>query len=117
MSGQTPVGKALGKKFSKIMFPMVDGGSPYTEKAFELRKGAVRIFSLPKGGGDKKHRRPVHPALPKPNRWWENTAPAAFTTAAQAIAKFKCLIKFRRTATRLAWIVGIMQRPPAIGQP
>jgi len=117
VSGQTPIGKTLGKKFSKIMHPTVDGGTPYTEKAFELHKGAVRISSLSKGSGDKQHRRPVNPALPKPNRWWENSAPTAFTTAAQAITNHKSLIQIRRAAFWLSRVVGIVQRPPAIGQP
>jgi hypothetical protein len=106
--GQTPVGKALGKQFSKIMFPTVNGGTSYTEKAFELLQGPIRISSLSKGGGDKKHRCPVYPAPPKPNRWGQDTAPAAFTTAAQAIANLKCLIQIRRTAPRLSRIVGVM---------
>lgn len=117
VSGATAEGKALGKQFPEIVFPTVDGGTPYTEKALELLQGAVRISPLSKGGSDKKHRCPVHPALPKPNRWWQNTAPAAFTTAAQAIANLKCLIQIRGTAFWLSRIVGIVQWPPTIGQP
>jgi hypothetical protein len=82
-----------------------------------LLQSTVRISSLAKGGGDKQYRRPIHSAFPKPNRWWENTTPATFTTAAQAIANLKYLIKIRRAASRLSRVVGIVQRPPTIGQP
>jgi len=116
VSGQPPIGNALEKKFSKILFPTIDGGTPWTQKALELLQGMVRISSLAKGGGDKKHRRPVYPALPKTNRWRKNTAPATFTAATQAITNRICLIQIRRAAPRLSQIVGIMQRPPAIGQ-
>lgn len=116
VSGQTQIGKALGKEFSKIMFPTVDGGTPCTAKAFELLQGMVRISSLAKGGGDKQYWCPIHPAPPEPNRWRQDTATATFTTAAQAIPNVKYLIQIRRAAPRLSQIVGIMQRPPAKGQ-
>lgn len=116
VSGQTPVFDALGKHFLEIMLPAVDGGTPRPEKAFELLQSTVRMSSLSKGGGDKKHRRPVYPALPEPNRWRKDTAAATITTAAQAIANFKYLIQIRRTAPRLSRIVGVVQRPPTKGQ-
>ena len=116
MSGQTPVFDALGKQLLKIMFPAVDGGAPYTEKAFELFQGAVRIAALSEGSDDKQHRGPIYPALPKPDGWRKDTAPAAFTTAAQAITNSKYLIQIRRTAPRLSRIIGIVQRPSAVGQ-
>jgi hypothetical protein len=100
--GHTPVGKALGEQFSKIVFPTVNGGAPYTENAFELLQGPIRISSLSKGNDDKKHRCPVYPAPPEPNRWGHHAAPAAFTTAAQAKTNFKCRIQVRRTAPRLS---------------
>jgi hypothetical protein len=91
VSGQTPVADGLGKQFTKVMLPTVDGGPPYTEKAFELLQGMVRISSLAKGGDDKQDRRPVNPPLPKPNRWRQDTTPATFTAAAQANPKLKSL--------------------------
>ena len=116
MSGQTPISKALGKKCSEVVLPTVDGGTPYPAKALELLQGMVWIASLAKGGDDEQDRRPVNPAVPKSNRWRENTAPATFSAAAQAITVLKDLIKIRRAAPRLSRIVGIMQRSPAIGQ-
>ena len=82
MSGQAPIIEALGKKFSKVVLPTVDGGPPYPTKAFELFQGMVRIACWAKGGDDKQNRRPVNTALPKSNRWREDTSPATFTAAA-----------------------------------
>jgi hypothetical protein len=82
VSGQTPVFDTLGKKLSEILFPTVDGGTPYPEKGTDSFKGKVRISSLANSRDNKQNGRPVNPALPKPNRWREDTTPATFTAAA-----------------------------------
>jgi len=108
VSGQTPVLDTLRKKLPEILFPTVDGGTPYPEKGTDSFKGKVRISSLANSRDDKQNGRPVDPALPKPNRWREDTTPATFPAAAQAITNLKCLIKIRGTASRLTRIVCIM---------
>ena len=106
----------LRKQFTKIIFPLVDGGAPYPTKALELFQGTVGIFTLAKGRNDKQHRCPIYSSSPKPNRWWKDTAPTTFTTTTQAVANLKSFIKVRGAASRFSLVVGIVQRSPAVGQ-
>jgi hypothetical protein len=74
-------------------------------------------LSLPKGACQQHHRRPVDPALPKPNRWRQYPAPASSRTAAQTEANLISLAKIRGATARLSHVVGAIKRTPAIGQP
>jgi hypothetical protein len=117
VAGQAPVVDAMGEKLFKVPQPAPDRGAPYPAKALEPLYGSVRILSLPKSADQQHHRRPVDPALPKPQRWRQYPAPATRRTAAQAEADLISLAKIRGPTARLSLVVGTVQRPPAIGQP
>ncbi len=53
VSGQASISETVGEKFSKVVLPTVDGGTPYPTKALELFQGMLRIASLAKGSDDE----------------------------------------------------------------